>query len=100
MVYICTNSIHMHSLKNNGNKWKQRQIAQQQIADDQFKADLEDLANSNPDMIVGTKSQTELVYEELDNLRADLKIAEEAEDYAYASALLIKIEKYKKKYKL
>ena len=75
-------------------------IAQQQIADDQFKADLEDLANSNPDMIVGTKSQTELVYEELDNLRADLKIAEEAEDYAYASALLIKIEKYKKKYKL
>jgi len=75
-------------------------IAQQKLADDQFKADLEDLANTHPDIVVGTKSQTDLIYEELDNLRADLKIAEEAEDYAYASVLLIKIEKYKKKYKL
>ena len=75
-------------------------IDQQQVADDQFKADLEDLANSHPDLVVGTKSQTDLVYEELDNLRIDLRAAEEAEDYAYASAILIKIEKYKKKYKL
>ena len=75
-------------------------IDQQQVADDQFKADLEDLANNHPDLVVGTKSQTDLVYEELDNLRVDLRAAEEAEDYAYASAILIKIEKYKKKYKL
>lgn len=75
-------------------------IAQQQIADDAFKADLEELANSHPDLKVGTMSQTDLIYEELENLRQDLKYCESIEDYASASKLLIQIEKYKKKYKL
>jgi|TARA_R110000803_G_scaffold208244_1_gene276790 hypothetical protein len=75
-------------------------IAQQQIADDAFKADLEELANSHPDLKVGTTSQTDLIYEELENLRQDLKYCESIEDYVSASKLMIQIEKYKKKYKL
>ena len=67
---------------------------------EKFKADLEELANSHPDLKVGTTSQTDLIYEELENLRQDLKYCESIEDYASASKLLIQIEKYKKKYKL
>ena len=57
--------------------------------------------NELADLIVNKiMSQTDLIYEELENLRQDLKYCESIEDYASASKLLIQIEKYKKKYKL
>ena len=73
---------------------------QQAISDEKFKLDLEELANAHPDLKLGTKSQEDLVYEELDNLTQDLKYCESIEDYAAASKLLITIEKFKKKYNL
>tara|TARA_R100000935_G_C2681401_1_gene102879 strand:+ start:111 stop:389 length:279 start_codon:yes stop_codon:yes gene_type:complete len=73
---------------------------QQAISDEKFKLDLEELANAHPDLKLGTKSQEDLVYEELDNLTQDLKHCESIEDYAAASKLLITIEKFKKKYNL
>jgi|TARA_R110000782_G_scaffold90458_1_gene173520 hypothetical protein len=73
---------------------------QQAIADENFKKDLEELANAHPDMKVGTKSQEDLIYEELSDLKTDLKYYESIEDYTTASKLLITIEKFKKKYNL
>jgi|TARA_R110000803_G_scaffold25887_1_gene61788 hypothetical protein len=73
---------------------------QQAIADENFKKDLEELANSHPDLKVGTTSQEELLYEELANLKTDLKYCESIEDYASATKIMITIEKFKKKYNL
>ena len=53
---------------------------QQAISDEKFKLDLEELANAHPDLKLGTKSQEDLVYEELDNLTQDLKHCESIED--------------------
>ena len=63
-------------------------IDRQRVYDEQFKADIEELANNNPDLEIGTTSQEEI------------KHCEEIQDYIAASKILIKIEKYKAKYNL
>lgn len=68
--------------------------------DEKFKEDLEEISKQNPELEYGTITQQELIKQELDDLYLDLKELEDAEEYAKASVLLIKIEKYKKKYNL
>jgi len=75
-------------------------IERQQQYDKEFKEELKELAQQNPDIEFGTITQKELIEEELNNLYQDLKELEEKEDYAAASRLLIVIEKYKKKYNI
>jgi len=75
-------------------------IQRQTEYDEKFKADLAELAKQNPELEIGTITQEELIQEELDNLYEDLKELEDKEDYAAAASLLIKIEKYKKKYNI
>jgi len=68
--------------------------------DEKFKEDLEEISKQNPELEYVTITQQELIKQELDDLYLDLKELEDAEEYAKASVLLIKIEKYKKKYNL
>ena len=75
-------------------------IERQQQYDKEFKEELRELSQQNPDLEFGTITQKELIEEELNNLYKDLNDLEEKEDYAAASRLLIVIEKYKKKYNI
>ena len=75
-------------------------IDRQRVYDEQFKAYIEELANNNPDLEIGTTSQEEIILTKLDELKAELKHCEEIQDYIAASKILIKIEKYKAKYNL
>tara|TARA_R100001198_G_scaffold69289_1_gene41806 strand:+ start:314 stop:592 length:279 start_codon:yes stop_codon:yes gene_type:complete len=68
--------------------------------DEKFKEDLAEISKQNPELEYGTITQQELIEQELNDLYLDLKELENAEEYAKASVLLMKIEKYKKKYNL
>jgi len=78
------------------NKIMKRQIDK----DEEFKNDLADMMEKDPNLEIGQITQQELIEQELYFLKDLLKEQEENENYLQASKTLIKIEKFKKKYDL
>jgi len=75
-------------------------IEKQTINDEQFREDLAEMMEKDPNLEIGQITQQELIEQELNFLKDLLKEQEENENYLQASKTLIKIEKFKKKYNL
>ena len=75
-------------------------IKKQTVNDEQFREDLAEIMEKDPNVEIGQITQQELIEQELHFLKDLLKEQEENENYRQASLTLIKIEKFKKKYDL
>jgi len=75
-------------------------IKKQTVSDEQFREDLAEIMEKDPNVEIGQITQQELIEQELHFLKDLLKEQEENENYRQASVTLIKIEKFKKKYDL
>tara|TARA_R100001244_G_scaffold56888_2_gene48410 strand:- start:433 stop:714 length:282 start_codon:yes stop_codon:yes gene_type:complete len=75
-------------------------IKKQTVNDEQFREDLAEIMEKDPNVEIGQITQQELIEQELHFLKDLLKEQEENENYRQASVTLIKIEKFKKKYDL